>query len=372
MPNRIGRYQVRKLIGEGAMGRVYLGWDPQIGRLVALKTVRTDLRLGPRKQEEYLTRFRREARAAGRLSHPNIVAVYDLGEENQVPWIAMEYVEGKSLKELRKKGLPPLPSNVIWLAQRVSSALSAAHGVGIVHRDVKPANILVGKKGEVKVTDFGIARFADSELTREGVMLGSPSYMSPEQVRGKDVGPASDFFGLAVILYEWLTGRKPFDGKDLASITHKIVYESFPPVTEVRPELPPSIDRFFETAMAKNARERFPDGAAFVAALSTALKEGEQTSSGQRASPTAIAAEPGGEDGGTGAKGNGERFTPQEQTDAGSDWRSSLPPRVEQVFLEIARSSNRTSTQLRSGRIGWWWWVAAVLGLLTLVGLLVQ
>lgn len=267
IPATIARYKVRSLLGEGAMGRVYLAEDPAIGRPVAIKTVRGDLQLGESKRREYLERFAREARAAGRLSHPNIVAVFDVGETDQLPWIAMEYVDGASFKEKRLSGWPATRDNVLHLTEKVTAALDAAHAVGTIHRDIKPANILISHRGDIKVTDFGIAHLADSDLTSEGVMLGSPSYMSPEQVRGRDLAPASDLFSLAVILYEWITAVKPFDGNDLASITHKIVYEKHAKLSLHVPQLPREVDGFFDRALAKRPDDRFVSGAAMLAAL---------------------------------------------------------------------------------------------------------
>ena len=267
IPASIARYRVRSLLGEGAMGRVYLAEDPAIGRQVAIKTVRGDLQLSESKRRAYLERFSREARAAGRLSHPNIVAVFDVGETDRLPWIAMEFVEGVSFKEKRLGGWPANRENVLLLTEKVTSALDAAHSVGTIHRDIKPANILISSRGEIKVTDFGIAHLADSDLTNEGVMLGSPSYMSPEQVRGRDLAPASDLFSLAVILYEWITGVKPFDGGDLAAITHKIVYERHARLSSHVPTLPREVDVFFDRALSKRPDDRFVSGAAMYEAL---------------------------------------------------------------------------------------------------------
>ena len=271
-PQKISRYEIVRLLGEGAMGRVYLASDPNIGRQLAIKTVRSELQMSDTKKKEFLERFAREARAAGRLAHPNIVAVYDAGEDDGVPWIAMEYVEGKSLKELRQKELIPLASNVLWIAEKVAAALDAAHHSGTIHRDIKPANILISDDGDVKVTDFGVAHLEDSELTREGVLLGSPSYMSPEQVRGIKLSNSSDFFSLAVILYEWMTGVKPFSGKDLPSLTHKIVYEAATPPSTLDPKYGPEIDRFFSRALAKKSDERFRDGREFYQQLQSCFE----------------------------------------------------------------------------------------------------
>lgn len=379
-PKRLGRYQVKRLLGEGAMGRVYLGWDPQIGRMVAVKTVRTDLRLSDRKKEEFLTRFSREARAAGRLSHPNIVGVFDIGREQGLPWIAMEYVDGKSLKDLKRKGLPPLPSNVLWLADRISAALDAAHKSGVIHRDIKPANILVSKAGEVKVTDFGIARIPESDLTREGVMLGSPSYMSPEQVRGKGVHNSGDFFSTAVILYEWMTGHRPFDGNDLATITHKIVYEEFTLPSKIKSELGANLDQFFLKALAKKPEDRFNDGREMVDALREALqiKQGAETTL-QTVTGAVSSAEP--------SVQNSETTNPQEPASrvsrSGDSSRSDsteiqtiLPTRVEGLFVDISRGSGRGSARPKPQNdfaMARWW--AALLGLAALaavIGWLVQ
>src|SRR5690606_4678038 len=190
VPQMLGRYQIRRVLGEGAMGVVYLAWDPELERPVALKTTRALPELAPAKVAEYRERFMREARLAGGLRHPSIVTIYDVGLDGETPYFAMEYVPGVGLDKVMQMGRNDVRT-VLGVIRKVAGGLHYAHQNGIVHRDIKPANILVGRAGEVKITDFGIARPDVSDLTQEGQMLGSPSYMAPEQIEGREVGAAT-------------------------------------------------------------------------------------------------------------------------------------------------------------------------------------
>ncbi len=263
--HRFGRYEIRSELGSGAMGVVYRGYDPEIGRQVAIKTIKRTLDLPPSKRKEYLERFRREAQAAGRLSgHANIVPVFDVGLEGDLPYIVMAYVEGQSLDRMRRKQTLT-EEQVAGIVGNICAALEHAHRNGIIHRDVKPANILMTPAGAV-LTDFGIARLDGSELTRAGTFLGSPSYMSPEQVRGTAIDGRSDLFSLAVIAYLLLTGEKPFPAEDTNGILYKIVNDPHPdPATHDR-ELA-RWTGFFAKALAKQPEDRFADAASFEEAF---------------------------------------------------------------------------------------------------------
>ncbi len=268
LPKKFGRYEVVRELGKGAMGVVYLGRDPVIGRLVALKTIRVavedDVEL-----KEFRERFLREAQAAGILSHPNIVTVHDVGEdpETKTSFIAMEYVEGRNVKELLKEKTPFTYLRIAEMIGQVAEALSYAHRRGIVHRDVKPANIIITPEGTVKITDFGIAKVEKSNLTSTGQFLGTPNYMSPEQVTGETVDGRSDLFSLGVVLYELLTRKKPFLGDNLTSISYKIVHEAFTPPETYDAGVPPEFSSILKCALAKDPAQRYQRGSDFALAL---------------------------------------------------------------------------------------------------------
>lgn len=256
----IGRYQVEAEIGRGTSGVVYRARDPELQRTVAVKTYAIPAGLSANQHLEFLSRLRREAQAAAALNHPGIVTVFDAGEDGEtgLPFIAMEYVPGRSLAELLEaEGTLPL-ERVLALADNLAGALDAAHAAGIVHRDIKPANILVRETdGAAKIADFGVARVPSSTLTRSGAPLGSPAYMSPEQVRGKPLDGRSDMFSLASILYELLCGQRPFVGEDVPELLYSVVHETPTPIRQRRPDLPGSLDPFFERALAKDPEARF-------------------------------------------------------------------------------------------------------------------
>jgi serine/threonine-protein kinase len=273
---QIGRYVVEAEIGRGAMGVVYRAHDPRVSRPVALKTYILPDGLDEAEQEEYRQRFLREAQAAGRLSHPGIVTIYDVEEAPGMgsPFIAMELVEGRSLKEILDEEVTLEPEQALDMALVLAEALHRAHEAGIVHRDIKPANILVREgDGAPKIADFGIARLETSTLTRSGESLGSPAYMSPEQFRSEPVDGRSDLFSLAVILYQALCGERPFAGEDMASLAYAVTQETQVPVTRRAEALHPGLDAFFDRALAKDPGERFPDGRSFIRALREARQE---------------------------------------------------------------------------------------------------
>jgi serine/threonine-protein kinase len=265
-PKQIGRYEVLSIIGRGAMGVVYKARDPLIGRVVALKRVSVGDLLPEDQQREFRERFFREARAAGNLKHPNIVTVHDVGEDQGVPYMAMEYLEGGSLASLMKlRGALPLPECLSVVTQ-VASALAFAHRQGIVHRDIKPDNILLDKDGRAVVTDFGAARLQDSELTRTGEVLGTPYYMSPEQVLGEPLDGRSDLFSLGVIFYLMATGRRPFKGDTVSTICYHIVHSPPEPISsELR--VPQNVLPVLERLLAKRREQRFGSGEELIAVL---------------------------------------------------------------------------------------------------------
>src|SRR5579862_6983224 len=224
--DRIGRYKIVRELGRGAMGVVYHAIDPNIGRPVAIKTIRLGDGRTPEEQERLRERLFREARSAGMLSHPGIVTIYDVEQQGELAYIAMEYVDGPTLDSILSRDQPITPEQMFSILGQTAVALDYAHGKGIVHRDIKPANIMIAADGTAKITDFGIAKVTAAEqLTMTGAIVGTPHYMSPEQVQGQAVDGRADQFSLAVITYEILTGEKPFTGEHLTTVVFKIVAE---------------------------------------------------------------------------------------------------------------------------------------------------
>ena len=269
-PEKIGKYRIDGVLGKGAMGVVYKGFDPGIERTVAIKTVRKDL-VDPDLAVQVMARFKNEAKAAGRLMHPNIVSVYEYGEDDANAFIAMEYVDGTGLREYLNRKATFDIGQIVAIVSQVLEALDFAHERGVVHRDVKPANLILTASGAVKVADFGIARIDTSNLTNAGMVMGTPSYMSPEQCQGKDIDRRSDLFSTGVVLYELLTGEKPFGGS-IEAIAFKICYEDHRPPSEIA-KLPvtPALDAIVATALAKSPEARFQNARAFNRALRQAL-----------------------------------------------------------------------------------------------------
>ena len=261
---KIGRYEILDEVGQGAMGTVYRARDPLIERTVAIKTVPiTKLRQEGADTE---SRFLREAQSAGRLSHPNIVTIYDVGEADGLAYIAMEYLHGATLRDLMNKG--PMPLDLaLDTATQMAEALAFAHEHGVIHRDIKPANVVVtGQRGRIKLTDFGIAHLANSDHTHAGQMLGSPRYMSPEQAMGREVDGRSDIFSLGAVLYEILTGHYAFDGDSLPSIVYRVVNEAPVEASTLRPQLPAELASLLSRMLNKNPQAR-PDARTLVNAL---------------------------------------------------------------------------------------------------------
>ena len=266
----LGRYQVQKELGKGAMGVVYLGKDPKIGREVAIKTMALAMEFEGDELQEAKDRFFREAESAGKLDHPCIVKIYDAGEEHDLAFIAMEFLKGKDLAPFTKNpNLLPL-EKVLSIVERVAAGLDHAHKLNIVHRDIKPANIMYDPDTDTaKITDFGIARVTDSSKTKTGMVLGTPSYMSPEQLAGKKIDGRSDLFSLGVMLYQMSCGRLPFEGESMTQLMFAIANEPHPNIREYNPALPEYMTDLIDMALAKKFEERFQTGAEFAAAIRT-------------------------------------------------------------------------------------------------------
>lgn len=266
-PPHIGRYRLTQTLGRGAMGVVYLGYDEAIDRHVAIKTIHRSLLEGD-DGPEWLERFRREVRAAGRCLHPNIVTVFEYGEENSIPYIVMEYVQGRELRDYLKDRQPLPLANAVAVAMQVLHALDHAHACGVVHRDIKPGNIILLTGGQVKVSDFGIARLeATSSMTQHGMTVGTPAYMAPEQFGGKEADRRADIYATGVVLFETLTGVRPFAGRGASELMYKVLNDPPPQVTLLNPRLPPELDAVLAKALAKEPAQRFQNANEFIAVL---------------------------------------------------------------------------------------------------------
>jgi CHASE2 domain-containing sensor protein/tRNA A-37 threonylcarbamoyl transferase component Bud32 len=261
----LGRYQVEKELGKGAMGVVYLGLDPKINRTVAIKTMALSQEFEGDELDEVKERFFREAETAGRLNHPNIVTIFDAGEEHDLAYIAMEFIKGGDLSPYTKADRLLSVKKVLDIVEKSALALDYAHSENVVHRDIKPANIMYESETEgVKLTDFGIARITDSSKTKTGMVLGTPSYMSPEQLQGKRVDGRSDLFSLGVMMFQLLTGKLPFTGDSMTTLMWNISREEHPDILQVRPDLPPGLKAIIDKALHKSANERYSRGAQMV------------------------------------------------------------------------------------------------------------
>lgn len=259
---KIGRYEVLATLGQGAMGTVYKAVDPLIERTVAIKTINLDL--SNEERAEFEERFYREAKSAGRLSHANIVTIYDVGEVDDIAYIAMEYLEGESLREMLDSGVVLPVERISKIAARIASALNYAHENQVVHRDIKPANIMITTNRDVKIMDFGIAQIPTGSRTQLGTVLGSPKYMAPEQVEGLSTDGKTDIFALGVVLYEMLTGNTPFNGDNLSAIMYKILNETPAPPSTLNPRVPPVFDRIVSRALAKRPEDRYQTAREFA------------------------------------------------------------------------------------------------------------
>ena len=256
----LGRYEILRELGQGAMGVVYLGRDPKINREVAIKTLNYS-NVEQELFEEFRERFLREAEAAGRLAHPNIVTIYDVGEEHDMAYMAMELLKGSDLLGYCRKGSLMSVGQLLETLALVADALDYAHSNEVVHRDIKPDNIILLDDGQVKVADFGIARVMSASETQTGVLLGTPSYMSPEQVEGARVDGRSDLFSLGIVMYEMLSGEKPFKGDNLANMMYAISNVSFTPLKKVAPNVPDCYSRIVNKLLRKNPQKRIASAA---------------------------------------------------------------------------------------------------------------
>jgi len=275
-PRTLGRYELLAELGKGAMGVVYRANDPLLDRLVAIKTV--NMSFDPQEMAEYEGRFYQEAKAAGSLNHPNIVIIYDIGKSGNIAYMAMEFLQGEELRSLMSTGRPLAAARAVEIAAQVAEGLAYAHEHGVVHRDVKPANIMLAITGLAKITDFGIARMRSAEVkTQTGIVLGSPRYMSPEQVAGKRAEPRSDIFSLGVILYEMLTGKPPFTGEDVTSVMFQIMNLVPPPPSSINTRVPEILDFIVAKAIAKSLDDRYSSAEEFAKDLREVAKQIDTT-----------------------------------------------------------------------------------------------
>ncbi len=272
--DRLGRYELQREIGRGAMGIVYLGRDAAINRAVAVKVIPLNSECSEAEIAEARMRFFREAETAGRLNHPNIVTIYDVGEERGLAWIAMEYLKGRHLSEYTASARLLDPLKVVELTGRTAEALGFAHRQQVVHRDIKPANLMYEPAtGTLKIMDFGIARITGLGNTRTGIVLGTPSFMSPEQLEGQTVTGRSDLFSLGVSLFQLLTGQLPFQADSMTGLMQQIAEAPHPSLRAMRPDLPACVGAVIDRALAKDPEARFETGAQMAAALEDCRKE---------------------------------------------------------------------------------------------------
>lgn len=271
-PTHIGKYRIDGVLGEGAMGIVYRGTDPDTGTTVAIKTIRIASAADAQDFDAF-ARFKREGTAGARLSHPNVVRIHEYGEQGEIAYIVMDFVAGESMRALiARRGRVPL-YEALDLAYQLLGALDHFHKRGIVHRDIKPSNIMVTPEQRLVVTDFGIARVENSTLTKVGTVLGTPWYMSPEQIAEQPLDGRSDLFSVGIILYEMLTGLNPFKADQLVKVLDRIVAEPHAPPSSIIPGLPPAVDALFERALAKKPAHRFQNGDSFRSALQEMLAQ---------------------------------------------------------------------------------------------------
>ncbi len=267
---QIGRYQIVGELGRGAMGIVYRALDPAIGRTIAIKSIRLNDLTGDAERERLRERLFREAQSAGMLSHPGIVTIYDIAEENGMAYIFMEFVNGPPLEKMLLAAQTPDKETLLTIFRQTAAALDYAHKKGIVHRDVKPANIMIHEDGAAKVTDFGVAKIVSQQMTVAGTMMGTPSYMSPEQIQGGEITGRTDQFSMGVMAYEILTGEKPFTADYLPTLLYRIVREDPVPPQRLNKTLSSQIEAVLRKSLAKRAADRFETCTDFIAALAVA------------------------------------------------------------------------------------------------------
>lgn len=291
---QLGQYQVLEEIGRGGMGVVYRGYDPLIGREVALKTIHLYAIADPRERQDMQDRLQREAQSAGRLSHPNIVTIYQIGYAELQPgqttaFLAMEYVPGPNLSALLDSLRAGPPERIAGYLRQAAAALDYAHSRGVIHRDIKPANLLVTPEDVLKIADFGVAKIVTQTVTLTGTVLGSPAYMSPEQIKAEPIDGRTDQYSLAVVAYELFTGQKPFEADTLSALVYKIAQQTPPPLRTVPSELADRLWPVLERAMAKDPAARFASCTEFVEALESALRQPHRRQAAGRAAPARVA-----------------------------------------------------------------------------------
>ncbi len=272
MPKKLGRYEIVGELGKGAMGIVYEGYDPNIGRRVAIKTARKEVLEASGMADELMERFLREAQAAGKLNHPNIITIYDAGKEGDMAYIAMEYLDGGDLDDQIKRKKRMDVDDIANMTASISEALACAHKKGIVHRDIKPANIMTLPNGDIKVADFGIAHVSDSDCTQEGSMIGTPHYMSPEQFMGQKVDGRSDLFSVAIMTYQLLTGEQPFPGDAISAVMHNVLKTEPVEPKELNFAVSESLSKVVMKALSKSPNDRYQSGDAMAAAIRESIK----------------------------------------------------------------------------------------------------
>ncbi|MCH9025285.1 MAG: serine/threonine protein kinase, partial [candidate division Zixibacteria bacterium] len=265
---KLGRYEVSGILGKGAMGQVYMGKDPAINRPIALKTIRLDFVTDKTEMAELKERLHREAQAAGRLSHPNIVTIYDVGSEGDLQYIAMEYLEGQTLEQMIKRKVKFNYRIIAQIIVQICAAMDYAHKQGIVHRDIKPANIMIRSDYRVKVMDFGIARVESSSMTKTGIAMGTPNYISPEQLKGQTVDNKADIFSLGVVMYEMLLGKRPFKGENITSLIYSIIHTEPEKPSSINPQIPLLFDHIVLRALKKDPKDRYQNALEITSDLS--------------------------------------------------------------------------------------------------------
>src|SRR3984957_7263497 len=361
-PKVIGRYEIVEELGRGAMGSVFKARDPAVGRIVALKTIHTTALEGAQ-SEEYRTRFYREARASGVLAHPGIVPVFDVGDDAGVPFLVMEFVEGRNLADVIKKGERYTLDRVSEIVQQIAEALGYAHRQGVIHRDIKPANILMTSKAvygseRPRITDFGIAKLASSDITTTGQSLGTPSFMPPEQFTGSPIDGRADLFSLGVILYSLATGEQPFPGETMTAVSYKVVYTEPIPPAKLNPAIPARYEAVILKALAKSPSDRFQTGEEMAQELA-AMRMG----AGTTISPSANSAPPPGNSDvtlGPGAAGAGAFFPPAQAVTAdrtakpGQAPAAKKPAKSFESLFGIALLSVAGLAAVIAG--GWFWY----------------
>jgi serine/threonine-protein kinase len=362
-PKVIGRYEIVEELGRGAMGSVFKARDPAVGRIVALKTIHTTALEGAQ-SEEYRTRFYREARASGVLAHPGIVPVFDVGDDAGVPFLVMEYVDGRNLADVIKKGERYTLDRVCEIVQQVAEALGYAHRQGVIHRDIKPANILMTSKAvygseRPRITDFGIAKLASSDITTTGQLLGTPSFMPPEQFTGSPIDGRADLFSLGVILYSLATGEQPFPGETMTAVSYKVVYTEPIPPAKLNPAIPARFEAVILKALAKSPSDRFQTGEEMAQELA-AMRAG----SGTTISPSANFAPPLANSDvtlGPGPAGGGAFFPPAQAATADRTGKPGQAPAAKKSpksFESLFGTALLSVAGLAVVIAGGWYWLA--------------